>query len=88
MEIGIGRAIHARRKILGMSRKDLAERAILSYPFLADIENGRKEPTITRLRLIAEVLGWRLSDLFAVADSEVGDWPAGLTTRPTPMRSP
>jgi transcriptional regulator with XRE-family HTH domain len=81
VSIGIGRAIAARRAILGLSRTDLAREASLSYPFLANIETGDREPSIGRLRDIAAVLGWSMSDLFAVADAEVGDWPAALTTR-------
>ncbi len=34
-----------RRTEMGMKRTKLAERAALSYPYLSEIENGRKQPS-------------------------------------------
>lgn len=68
MSTTIGKTIAARRIILGMSRKDLAERAGISYPYIAEIEIGRKEPSISRLRDVATALQWTLSELFSVVE--------------------
>jgi len=54
---GLGRAIVIRRAVVGMTRGDLAVAAGVSYPYLAEIEHGVKEPTLAKLRQIAAALG-------------------------------
>lgn len=58
-----GRAIKTRRVKLGFSRALLAERAGLSYPYISEIENGKKEPSTRAQRQIANALGWELDEL-------------------------
>ena len=48
--------IKKRREELGMSQKDLAEKAGISQSFLCDIEQGRSKPSIDTALKIAEVL--------------------------------
>ena len=48
--------IKERREELGMSQKDLAEKAGISQSFLCDIEQGRSKPSIDTALKIAEVL--------------------------------
>jgi transcriptional regulator with XRE-family HTH domain len=64
----LGRAIKVHRALLGMERKDLAEAAGLSYPYLAEIENGKKRPSSKVLRSMAEALGLRPSQLLETAE--------------------
>ena len=52
----LGRAIACTRIELGMKRKDLAVTAGVSYPFLAEIENGKKWPSFPMLDKIANRL--------------------------------
>ena len=55
-ESGLGMAIQLRRVELGMSRKDLAARAGISYPFLSELEKGTKQPSSKKLGQLAEAL--------------------------------
>lgn len=53
--------IKARREQLGISQKELAERARISQSFLCDIEQGRCKPSIDTAVKLAEVLN--ISDI-------------------------
>ena len=48
--------IKARREQLGISQKELAEKAKISQSFLCDIEQGRCKPSIDTAVKLAEVL--------------------------------
>ena len=48
--------IKERREQLGISQKELAERAEISQSFLCDIEQGRCKPSIDTAIKIAQVL--------------------------------
>ena len=48
--------IKRRREELGISQKELAERAKISQSFLCDIEQGRCKPSIDTAVKLAEVL--------------------------------
>ena len=48
--------IKERREQLGISQKELAERASISQSFLCDIEQGRSKPSIDTAIKIAQVL--------------------------------
>jgi transcriptional regulator with XRE-family HTH domain len=48
--------IKKRREELGISQKELAERAKISQSFLCDIEQGRCKPSIDTAVKLAEVL--------------------------------
>ncbi len=63
LEGGLGKAIALRRTELNLKRREFAERAHLSYPYISEIENGVKEPSAKALRQIAEALGWSVADL-------------------------
>ena len=65
---GLGRAIEMRRIEMGLKRKDLHERAHLSYPYISEIENGVKEPSAKALRLIAQALDMKVANLADLAE--------------------
>ena len=65
----LGRAIKVVRTEQGVERRELAEKAGISYSYLAEIENGNKTPTSDVLLAIAQALGLRPSELHAAADS-------------------
>ena len=48
--------IKKKRESLGISQKELAERAKISQSFLCDIEQGRCKPSIETAIKIAQVL--------------------------------
>jgi transcriptional regulator with XRE-family HTH domain len=62
----LGRTIIIRRTMLGMGRKDVAQASGISYPYLAEIEAGVKDPSMGRLLSLAEALQFpTLSAMFA-----------------------
>jgi transcriptional regulator with XRE-family HTH domain len=72
---GVGTAIKLRRTELGLGRRELAERAGLSYPYVSEIENGKKQGSQASLRAIAEALGLRPYELLAWGE-DLEDAPA------------
>ena len=66
---GLGRAIKVRRTGLDLSRKELAQRAGLSYSYLAEIEKGMKSPSPRTLAAIAAGLGLPLHELLESAET-------------------
>lgn len=66
--LALGRRIAARREELGMSRKELAERTELSYPYIAQIETGYRLPSAKHQMTLSHVLAISLDDLFGTAE--------------------
>ncbi|WP_121257781.1 helix-turn-helix domain-containing protein [Nocardioides ferulae] len=61
----LGEAIQRRREAVGYSRPDLAKAAVVSYPYLYEIERGKKVPSAEALEKIAgalEIEPWRLEE--------------------------
>jgi transcriptional regulator with XRE-family HTH domain len=56
----IGRQLRARRTAAGRTVASVAADAGLSVPYIANLENGRGNPTTTALTRLAEALGMRL----------------------------
>lgn len=85
-DTSINRTIAARRILIGMKRKHLAEHSGLSYPYICEIENGKKLPSTRSLDLIARALGWSLSELLDAArvTAEAGELPEGPERRSAP----
>jgi transcriptional regulator with XRE-family HTH domain len=67
-EAGLGRALAVRRAELGLTRKAVAARAALSYPYVAELERGRKAPSAAALTAIAAALEVTPSELLARAE--------------------
>jgi XRE family aerobic/anaerobic benzoate catabolism transcriptional regulator len=63
----IGERVRAQRRERGWSRRELAERAAISERFLADIETGRGNPSVLRLRAVADALGTDLVEFVRAA---------------------
>lgn len=57
----IGRELRARRTAAGRTVASVAADAGLSVPYIANLENGRGNPTVTALTCVAEALGARLA---------------------------
>jgi transcriptional regulator with XRE-family HTH domain len=64
----IGRQLRARRTAAGRTVASVAADAGLSVPYIANLENGRGNPTTAALARLAEALGLRL-----VVTLEVGE---------------
>lgn len=57
----IGRQLRARRAAAGRTVASVAMDAGLSVPYIANLENGRGNPTLDALRRLARALGTELS---------------------------
>ena len=57
--------VRARRDRLGLTARELAERAGLSPRFVSQLENGQANIAIGRLAAVAEVMGLEVADLVA-----------------------
>src|SRR6202521_4846012 len=64
----LGRAIKVTRVELGLERKELARLSGLSYPYLSEIEKGKKRASTEALLAIAQALGLRQSELLERAE--------------------
>jgi len=91
----LGRAIKVLRTERGLSRRDLAERSGVSYPYLSEIENGKKRASSKALLSIADALGVRPSELMGTAEpwAEAPDAPDApertfASSQPERLRSP
>lgn len=64
----LGKAIAIRRLELGLKRNDLRDRSGLSYPYIAELENGSKAASSKALGALAEALELSVSELMARAE--------------------
>lgn len=69
MDIGI--KIRSYRSIRGLSIRKLAEMANISHSFLADVEKGKKSPSISSLNDICTALGVPLTGLFTDEEEDL-----------------
>jgi transcriptional regulator with XRE-family HTH domain len=73
----IGRQLRARRTAAGRTVASVAADAGLSVPYIANLENGRGNPTATALTRLARALGLRLViTLVPAEDSQQAREPA------------
>jgi transcriptional regulator with XRE-family HTH domain len=73
----IGRQLRARRTAAGRTVASVAADAGLSVPYIANLENGRGNPTTAALTRLAEALGLRLVvTLGPVEESQQAGTPA------------
>ena len=68
----IGRQLRARRTAAGRTVASVASDAGLSVPYIANLENGRGNPTIAALTRLAEALGLRLAVTLGPAGAGAG----------------
>lgn len=64
MPVGYALTIATLRKRLGLTQAELAERLDVEQPTVQRWESGSREPNITKMVQIADVLGVDLADLF------------------------
>jgi transcriptional regulator with XRE-family HTH domain len=78
----IGRQLRARRSAAGRTVASVAADASLSVPYIANLENGRGNPTIAALDRLATALGASLEVSLAPATGEA----SRATTPPSLVR--
>ena len=71
----IGRELRARRTAAGRTVASVAADAGLSVPYVANLENGRGNPTVTALTRLAAALGMRL--VVTLVPGEESQQPSG-----------
>ncbi|MFC7640626.1 helix-turn-helix domain-containing protein [Streptosporangium lutulentum] len=71
----LGQRLRSRRAALGRTVASVAAEAALSVPYVANLENGRGNPTVSALDRLAEALGTRLTVTLADPDSGSGEPP-------------
>lgn len=71
--IALGRAIASLRIERGFSRYDLVARTPISYPYIAEIEAGRKEPSYLMLCRLASALEVTAAQLLARGEAIAAD---------------
>jgi len=60
--VNLARAIYLRRTVMEMSRQDLADGSKISYPYVAEIETNKKNPSDALLRQLLDALEARTAD--------------------------
>ncbi len=75
----LGAFVGTRRGELGLTRRDLAERSGLSYPYVSQIEAGEREPSLKGLGRLGVGLDVPVEQLAGLLSGE--DWTSG--SRPT-----
>ncbi len=68
----LGRFLEHRRTELGLTRRELATRAELSYPYISQLETGEREPALKALHKLAPVLQVKPEELAALLAG--GEW--------------
>src|ERR1700704_4774387 len=85
----VGRAIKVMRTEQGLERRDLADASGVSYPYLSEIENGRKRASSRSLLAIANALRRRPHEVLARAEALGGSAVApAAAPAPPPAASP
>ena len=91
----LGHTIKVARTDLGIDRKALAERAGISYSYLAAIEVGKKQPSSQVLFAIADALGLRSHELLESVEgrkerniASTEEYPHWLLGRSVSARAP
>ena len=82
--VAYGRQIAARRCAIGLKRKELALAAGISYPYIAEIENGKKMPTFHVQKALAAALNTPVAEIMAA----VYDYNPAKALRGAPAPAP
>lgn len=64
----VGENIARRRKQLGMTQDELAEKLEISASAMSRIESGQASPRFSRLEELADILQYQVADLFRQYD--------------------
>jgi transcriptional regulator with XRE-family HTH domain len=81
-QLQIGPRIRSLREAMGLSLRDLGERAGVSAPMLSQVERGETSPTLAIAQRIAHGLELSLSQLLRLDETE------GVTVIPADARQP
>jgi len=62
---GFGAEVRRRRKDLGLSQEELAERADLHRTYVSDVEAGKRNPSLQSMQRLAKALGATMGGIFS-----------------------
>ncbi len=82
LPIYLGAAIRAARSNVGISQQELANRAGVTRRFIQELENGRSDISLSKLRALAIAMDTSLSDIVTRIDSEMSQ--AWIAPQPRP----
>jgi transcriptional regulator with XRE-family HTH domain len=77
-EQALGQQLRALRTAAGRTVASVAADAGLSVPYIANLENGRGNPTVTALSRLSEALGTHLAIAIGPAEAPSATLPASL----------
>lgn len=72
--MNLGYTLSGLREARGLKQKDVAEKSDITQAYLSQIENNKKEPNISTLRAISEILEVPVPVIFFLS-MEQGDFP-------------
>lgn len=85
MGVELGRLVQQRRHELGLSRRDLADRSELSYPYVSQIETGERDPSLKTMHKLAETLELPVENLASTLAPDT--WASAPASMPTARAS-
>ncbi len=65
-----GTTLQQLRSVFGYSAKDMSKELKISASYLSEIENDKKQPSLTLLQNYASILGLKLSTLVLLTEKE------------------
>jgi transcriptional regulator with XRE-family HTH domain len=65
-----GAAVRSRRRQLGISQEELAERADLHRTYISDVERGSRNVSLENIERLASALDLSIAALFPQAEAE------------------
>lgn len=68
-KMGISSNMILRRKALQLTQKELAEKTSLSQSYINEIEKGRKNPSMEKIKAIAAALNYTVSELISEGEA-------------------
>jgi transcriptional regulator with XRE-family HTH domain len=74
----LGQFVEQRRIELGPSRRELSERAEVSYPYISQIETGDREPALKALSKLSRALEVPVEKLAGLLTTD--EWPTSMPT--------
>jgi transcriptional regulator with XRE-family HTH domain len=86
MGLELGRMVQQRRHELALSRRDLAERSELSYPYLSQIETGDRDPSLRTMHRLADALDVPVEHMAGLISPS--SWADPIGSAPTPASAP
>lgn len=85
----VARLIRERREALGITRRELADRTGLSYPYISQLETAYRLPSSKNVHVLARCLGVPPSELFQALPGDPGQgWAADVQAAASPAPAP